>query len=122
MTKVNDTPGSGHFILSEANGFRSRQRRTFAAGQTIKAGEAYGVVTSTGHGVTLDPAATDGSQTAAGIAFADIQTATVPVEGVGIERDAEVAKVRLFWPTGFTELQQTAALTTLAAKGVLARG
>jgi len=45
----------------------------------------------------------------------------VPVEGVGVERDAEVATVRLFWPEGLTTNQKTAALTALAVNGVIAR-
>lgn len=121
MPKVTETPGAGHFILSEANGYRSRQRRTFATGQILKAGQPYGVITASGLAVALAPAAADGSQTAAGIAFADIETTTSTLEGVGIERDAEVAQVRLFWPAGITAPQQTAAITALAAKGILAR-
>lgn len=121
MPKLTETPGSGHFIVSEANGHRSRQRRTFAAGQSLKAGQVYGVITSTGHAVALAPAASDGSQTAAGIAYADIHPDTNPVEGVGIERDAEIAKVRLFWPAAIDAPKQAAALTQLAALGILAR-
>lgn len=121
MTILKDSPGAGHFILSEANGYRSRQRVTFDVNQSIKAGEIYGVITATKRAVKLAPGAADGSQTAAGISFDDILTTAAPVEGVGIERDAEVAQVRLAWAAGITDPQKAAALATLAGKGVLAR-
>lgn len=121
MPKVNDTPGAGHFILSEANGYRSRQRITYGPGQTIKAGQLYGVITASKLAVKLAPDAADGSQTAAGIAFDDVQTTAASVDGVGIERDAEVASVRLVWDPAVTEPQKVAALASLAGKGVLAR-
>lgn len=121
MNILKDSPGAGHFILSQANGYRSRQRVNFGPGQTIKAGQLYGVVTASKLAVKLDPGAADGSQTAAGIAFDDVVTTTASVEGVGIERDAEVAQVRLIWDPAVTEPQKVAALATLAGKGVIAR-
>ena len=121
MPILKDSPGAGHFILSEANGYRSRQRVNFGPGQTIKAGQLYGVITASKLAVELAPGAADGSQTAAGIAFDDVVTTTASVEGVGIERDAEVAQVRLIWDPAVTEPQKVAALATLAGKGVIAR-
>lgn len=121
MPKLTDSPGAGHFILSEANGYRSRQRVNFGPGQSIKAGQLYGVITASKLAVKLAPGAADGSQTAAGIAFDDVQTTTASVEGVGIERDAEVAQVRLIWDPAVTEPQKVAALAALAGKGVIAR-
>lgn len=122
MPKEVQSPGAGHFIVSEANGHRSRHRRTFGASQNIKSGEPYGVITATGRAVKLAPAANDGSQTAAGIAYADVVTGTTPVVAVGIERDAEVAKVRLVWPSALTPTQQATALTQLAVLGIYSRG
>ena len=121
MTILKDSPGAGHFILSEANGYRSRQRVAFGPGQTIKAGQLYGVITVSKLAVKLAPGAADGSETPAGIAFDDVVTTTATGEGVGIERDAEVASVRLIWDAAVTEPQKVAALAVLAAKGVVAR-
>lgn len=122
MPKEVQSPGAGHFLVSEANSHRSRQRRTFAASQNIKAGEPYGVITSSGLATKLAPAATDGSQTAAGIAYADVDTGAATAVEVGIERDAEVASVRLVWPAGLTTQQQAAATTQLASLGIIVRG
>ena len=121
MTILKDSPGAGHFILSEANGYRSRQRVAFGPGQTIKAGQLYGVITASKLAVKLAPGAADGSETPAGIAFDDVVTTTASVDGVGIERDAEVASVRLIWDAAVTEPQKVAAVAVLAAKGVIAR-
>lgn len=44
MTKLHDSPGAGHFILSEANGYRSRQRITVGASQTLKAGSVLAAI------------------------------------------------------------------------------
>ena len=90
MTVLKDSPGAGHFILSEANGYRSRQRIVVGLSQTLLAGQVLGKVTASGDYVKLAPSATDGSQTAAGIAFDDYVTTTEKVDGVSFERDGEV--------------------------------
>ncbi|MCG2662867.1 head decoration protein [Brevundimonas sp.] len=121
MTILKDSPGAGHFILSEANGYRSRQRMTVGLAQTLLAGQVLGKLTTGGDYVKLAPAASDGSQTVAGIAFDDYVTTTEKVDGVSFERDGEVTLDKLVWPAGITDVQKTAAVAALAAKGVLAR-
>lgn len=121
MTVLKDSPGAGHFILSEANGYRSRQRIVVGLSQTLLAGQVLGKVTASGDYVKLAPLATDGSQTAAGIAFDDYVTTTEKVDGVSFERDGEVTLAKLVWPAGATDNQKAAAVAQLAAKGVLAR-
>lgn len=121
MTVLKDSPGAGHFILSEANGYRSRQRIVVGLAQTLLAGQVLGKVTASGDYVKLAPSASDGSQTAAGIAFDDYVTTTEKVDGVSFERDGEVTLAKLVWPAGATDNQKAAAVAELAAKGVLAR-
>lgn len=121
MPILKDSPGAGHFILSEANGYRSRQRIVVGLAQTLLAGQVLGKLTTGGDYVKLAPAASDGSETAAGIAFDDYVTTTEKVDGVSFERDGEVTLDKLVWPAGITENQKTAAIAALAAKGVLAR-
>ena len=118
--KVTDSPGAGHFILSEANGYRSRQRIVVGVNQSLLAGQVLGKITSSGQYVGLAPAATDGSQTAAGILFDDVVTTDQTKDAVSFERDGEVTLDKLVWPAGVTEGQKTAAVAALAAKGVLA--
>lgn len=42
MTTITEDFHAGAFILSEANGFRSREQRTVLSGQTLKAGHVVG--------------------------------------------------------------------------------
>ncbi len=121
MTVLKDSPGAGHFILSEANGYRSRQRMTIGLNQTLLAGQVLGKLTAGGDYVSFAPGASDGSQTVAGIAFDDYVTTTEKGEGVSFERDGEVTLAKLVWPAGVTDNQKAAAVAALAAKGVLAR-
>ena len=121
MTILKDSPGAGHFVLSEANGYRSRQRMTVGLNQTLLAGQVLGKLTTGGDYVKLAPAASDGSQTVAGIAFDDYVTTTEKVDGVSFERDGEVTLDKLVWPAGITDIQKAAAIAALAVKGVLAR-
>lgn len=121
MTILKDSRGAGHFILSEANGYRSRQRISVAAGQTLVSGQVIAKLTAGGAHVKLAPAAADGSQTVVGILFDDVVTTTEVTEAVSFERDGEVNAADLVWPAGITENQKTAALAALAAKGVIAR-
>ena len=121
MTILKDSPGAGHFILSEANGYRSRQRMTVGLNQTLLAGQVLGKLTTGGDYVKLAPSASDGSQTVAGIAFDDYVTTTEKVDGVSFERDGEVTLDKLVWPAGITDVQKAAAVAALAVKGVLAR-
>lgn len=44
MTILTDSPGAGHFILSEAEGWRSRQRIVVGASQTLKSGRVLAAI------------------------------------------------------------------------------
>lgn len=121
MTILKDSRGAGHFILSEANGYRSRQRISVGANQALLSGQVLGKLTAGGAYVKLAPAAADGSQTVAGILFDDVVTTAEVADAVSFERDGEVNAADLVWPAGITENQKAAALAALAAKGVIAR-
>lgn len=55
MTILKSTPGAGHFILSEAGGYRSRQRIVVGASQTLLAGAVLGAVGEGAATVTPGP-------------------------------------------------------------------
>lgn len=106
---------TGEFILSEANGTRSREEVTIAAAAgALEVGTLVGKVTATGKYVAYSNAASDGSEVAAGILYAAVPDLTVDQKGVIIARDAEVAAARL---TG----SDTAGLADLKAIGIIAR-
>lgn len=122
------TPSAASYLVSEANGTRSRDVVTIAEGVHALPGTVLGKVTATGHYVPLDPAngsgegqSPDGSQTAAAVLFAEVDATLGEKPGVITARDAEVAAHALLWPTGITEQQKTAALAQLAQAGIVAR-
>lgn len=83
------------------------------------AGDAFTITVPPGSGkcTLLNPAAVNGSQVAAGIAYAAYDAAAADVRGVIIKRDAVVLAELLSWPAGVTQPQKTQALAELAAKG-----
>ncbi len=112
----------GEFILSEANGQRSRENITIGASQTIVPGQVLGVITASGQGVVLAPGASDGSQNAAAIAIYGATTGAGETARIAvIARQAEVNGNILTWPSGITAPQKTAAIAALKTAGVIVR-
>jgi hypothetical protein len=114
-------PGTANYLISEANGTRSREVVTVAKGHQLQAGAVLAVIEASGQFVPVDPAATDGSQTPVAVLFAEVDTTEAERAAVTTARDAEVAAHALAWPAGMTEPQKTTALAQLAARGIVAR-
>lgn len=113
MTILTQGVRTAEFLLSEANGHRSREQGTLAiTAVALPAGQLLGTVA--GEYVPYNPAGIDGSEivTAALYAAAPISTATQPVAAV--VRDAEVISAKL---TGL----DAAATADLLALGVIVR-
>jgi hypothetical protein len=119
MAVLTEGRHAGEFLLSEANGARSRASVTLAAGQGITPGEVLGSVA--GVYEALDLAANDGAQHAVGIAFYAAQTGAETEKLVIIARDAEVNQHCLTWPAAITTAQKQAAIVELAALGIILR-
>ena len=81
---------AGEFIVSEGNGKISRETITVLSGQNRQAGAVLGEVTASGKYKALDPAAVDGSQTAAGVLYDAVDASAADAEGVAVVRLAEV--------------------------------
>ncbi|SHJ68968.1 Bacteriophage lambda head decoration protein D [Roseomonas rosea] len=116
----------GHFLVSQANGFRSRDTITIAnttgAPVTLQAGLVLAKLTANGNYVPYDNAGSDGSEVAAAILFA---TVTVPANGTkrgaGVTRAAEVNASELLWDASVDAAGKTAGLADLLALGIVAR-
>lgn len=121
MDRLIETGVGPEFLLSEANGSRSRENIIIAASQTLKAGAVLGRVTVGGQYVIHDPGASNGSQNAAAILYDAVTTGVgETADAVGITRDAEVIGARLTWDD-HTAPQKTAAIAQLAAIGIIVR-
>jgi hypothetical protein len=97
MTELTEGRHAGEFIVSEANGSRSREHITVVSGQTLAAGDVVGKITATSKYAIYNNAAADGSETAAGVLYAAVDASTADVAGVLVARDAEVNASELGW-------------------------
>ncbi|MFV3077971.1 head decoration protein [Niveispirillum fermenti] len=111
----------GEHLVSEANGSRSREEITIAAGAVLPPATVLGQVTATGKYKRLAPAANDGTENAAGVLYADAGAVATDTRATAHVRDCEVNGLVLDWPAGITTNQKNAAIAALAALGVIVR-
>ena len=122
MSAITESQNLGDLLKYEAPNLYSRDRVTVAAGQTLLLGAVVGIEAATTKVVQLDPAATDGSETAVGVLTTDIDAAASDrTDGILISRHAIVADHALIWPVGITPMQKAAAKLQLKALGILVR-
>lgn len=112
------------FILSEANGRRSRDNVTLeGAAGALKAGEVLSVwETGSDTGdhtkLTVGDSARD---VAVCISINDVDNLTAEQSIAVIKRDCEVNGNELVWPDGITDNQKATAITQLATLGIIVR-
>lgn len=121
MTTFTEGRHPAEYIVSEANGTRSREVVTLITGQKLGPGTVLGKITASGKYTILAPAASDGSEAAAAVLFDHIDATTADRAAVITARDTEVKSAALVWPTGATTNQKTTALGQLRALGIVAR-
>lgn len=109
---------TAEFLLSEANGERSRETVTIVSGQNLKAGAVLGKVTASGKYAAYDSTKSDGTQTAIAVLYADVDASSADADGVIIARDAEVASDLLVWATG---TDKAGGATDLLTPGIIVR-
>lgn len=124
MTTKTEPLHAGGFIVSEANGFRSRETATVLSGQNLVVGE---VVQLSGTKLI----AADGSLDTAGdvvtpvvgIMHAAVDASSADVDNaVYIARDAEVVDADITYPDETTAGgEKVATVASLAALGIIAR-
>lgn len=121
ISHVIHTPG--YFAVSQGNGNISREDATIAtAAGSVFAGTVLGKISIGGKYVPYNPAATDGSQTAEAILWADCDATKGDQKAVAIVRLAEVRLERLFWgPQVTTDAHKSAAAADLAARLIIFR-
>src|SRR5690242_2974708 len=128
----------GGFIISELQGYGSRDIGTLISGQNLPAGAVLGRITASGKLTQLAPAAVDGSQHAVAVLFDNIDATAGDVTGcVLIARMAEVKDSgslssaapalatgflnTIQWPGGITGPQKATATAELEALGIIVR-
>ncbi|UQE01156.1 head decoration protein [Bradyrhizobium japonicum] len=122
MTTFNEGRHPAEFLLSEANGQRSRGNITIGQNQTIVPGSVLGQITASGQYIAHDPAAADGSQVAAAVALYGAVTGAGATAAISaIVREAEVNGKTLTTKTGLTAPQLAQISTDLAGKQIIVR-
>ena len=123
MTVLIEGRHPGEFLITEANGQRSRETITIASGAgVIAAGTVLGKVTASGKYVASSVGASDGSEvpSAINIHGADATAADATVSA--IVRDAEVNGKYLTWHADRDQpAEKAAANAALAILGVIVR-
>jgi hypothetical protein len=123
MITLTEDKHTGGFLIWEVLRDYTRETVTLASGAgKLAPGTVLGRITTGGKYTVLTPGATNGSQNAAGILWADVDTTDADAPGVVILRGPAIAnRHELVWPDGATEAQITTATTTLAALGIILR-
>jgi hypothetical protein len=123
MAMLTEGPHPGGFLIWEVLRDYTRETVTLASGAgKLAPGTVLGKVTTGGKYTVLTPAATNGSQTAAGILWDKTDATDADAFGVVLVRGPAIAnRHELVWPEAATEAQITAATTALAALGVVLR-
>lgn len=111
-TKLTQVPRVEEFLLSEANGYLSRDEVTVTLqASAMKSGTVMSKLTATGKWVPYDDVGTDGSEVASGILYTAQPAGTGDVKAVMFVRDCEVVRAAL---TGLN----TNGEADLLAKGI----
>jgi len=127
MATLTKIQSNASFIVSESNGFRSRDDVTVTvpANTTYAAGTILGKITDTDKFVRhAASTVTDGSQNEAGILYETLTNTTgsaVDNEAVSFARDAEVNGSELTYEVGADAAQITASNLALKALGIIVR-
>jgi len=126
MATLTKIQSNASFIVSESNGYRSRDDVTVTvpASTTYAAGTILGKITASGKYVRHAAAATDGSENEAGVLYETLVNTTVSAvdsESVSFARDAEVNGSELTYEVGADAAQITASNLALKALGIIVR-
>ena len=115
------------FLLSEANGNRSRETVTIASGQgVLAAGTVLGQIDDSFGEYAASPneaaSATDGAETATCILAYGVDATDASVDAAVISRDAEVKGDELTYDSSVDDAtKQAAKATQLASVGIIVR-
>ena len=126
MATLTKGQSNASFIVSESNGFRSRDDVTVTvpASTTYAAGTILGKITASGKYVRHAAGATDGPEDEAGILYETLANTTgsgVDNASVSFARDAEVNGSELTYEVGADGAQITASNLALKALGIIVR-
>ena len=126
MATLTKIQSNASFIVSESNGYRSRDDVTVTvpATTTYAAGTILGKITASGKYVRHAAGADNGSEDEAGVLYETLVNTTgsgVDNASVSMARDAEVNGSELTYEVGADASQITASNLALKALGIIVR-
>lgn len=121
MNTLTEAKTLGDLLKYEAPNLYSRDSGTVAAGQRLALGTVLGRETANGRLRALNPAATNGAQTAVAVLAQPVDADLAEAPAVIVARHAIVAQGALVWPAGITAPQRASAEAALIALGILPR-
>ena len=102
VTKV-EKRGAGFYMVSEANGHRSREEIVILDGEDLAVGTVLGQIAASEKYVQVDLAAVDGSEDAVAVLYDAVFADGADAAGVAHVRDSEVLGAELVYPDGATQ-------------------
>lgn len=123
MTLLSEGRWAAEFVMTEANGTRSRGNIVVASGAGVIApGTVLGQITVGGKYLASAVGASDGSETAVAVALYGCDATSADCAISAIVRDAEVnANMLTYHADRDLDAEKTAAQTQLAAVGIIAK-
>lgn len=121
MTVLTEKHHTGEFVISEANGNRSRENVTILSGEVLEAGTVLGKITSGGKYVAFDSGNGNGSEVANAILLGAVDASAGDTEAAVIARDAEVNGAALVYKAQSPPDDITDARAGLLANGIVVR-
>ena len=122
MSTLTQPKNLGDLLKYEAPNLYSREQDTVAAAQNLALGTVVSRETATAKLKALDPAASDGTESAVGVLGNAVDATLIDREdAILIARHAIVARGALVWPNSISAAQKNAAIQQLAERGVLVR-
>lgn len=109
------------FLLSEANGERSREVVVITGSAAFGSGTVLGKITASGKYTAHDESASNGAENAVAILGTDVDATSADANGVVFVRDCEVSNELLILPDAISAQDRADAMASLAAKGIIAR-
>ena len=115
--------GAGVHVVSEANGFRSREQVVVSStvAGVLAVGTVLGKLTSGGEYMQVDLGGGDGEEVAAGVLFAEVDATDADANAVAHVRDCEVDGNLLVYPDGASQNDIDTINAQLADLGIIVR-
>lgn len=120
MTIKTEGKHAGGYVVSEANGHRSRETITVKQGEVLEAGAVISLHSTDNKWREYQNDETDFG--AVGILFDNVDATDGDVEAVAHVRDCEVNYNDLVWSATEDTGDRAAAITDLKAVGIIVRG